>query len=117
MSAIRESRVLFYAELGARCTLLPFFGVMPAAHIDSQTVRLTRSPRAWLVMMQRCGIREDGVDNGPKPLPPHLPARTAWHLPEDEELGELRVASLKTVSQSCTKYRFRQQILPRPAQR
>ena len=34
-----------------------------------------------------------------------------------EELGELGVTSLKMVSESCAKQRFRQQILPRPAQR
>ena len=47
------------------CALF-IFGIVPAAHVESQAVRLTRSPRAWLVWMQGCVIREDGIDNGPR---------------------------------------------------
>src|ERR1700693_5384073 len=54
------------AGVGAWTVLsLMFFGIVPAAHIDSQTIRLARSPRTWLVWMQSCDIREDGLDNGP----------------------------------------------------
>src|SRR5205823_2160178 len=43
-----------------------FFGIVPAAHVESQAVRLTRSPRAWLVLMQGSFICEYGIDNRPR---------------------------------------------------
>ena len=39
---------------------------MPAAHVESQAIRLTRSPRAWLVLMQGCFICEYGIDDRPR---------------------------------------------------
>src|SRR6185437_5167720 len=48
------------------CARFMFFGIVPAAHVESQSVRLTRSPRTWLVLMQGRCIRENGVDNRPR---------------------------------------------------
>src|SRR4029077_8724036 len=50
------------------CALFIFFGSVPAAHVESQPVRLTRSPRAWLVWMQGCCLCENRVDNRPRSL-------------------------------------------------
>jgi hypothetical protein len=44
---VRDWKSRSFLLRGARsrgCTLPTFFGVMPAAHIDSQTIRLMRSP-------------------------------------------------------------------------
>lgn len=46
------------------CALM-FFGIVPAAHILSQVICLTRSPRAWFVWMKGCFICEYGIDNSP----------------------------------------------------
>jgi hypothetical protein len=65
---VRDWKSRSFLLRGARsrgCTLLAFFGVMPAAHIDSQTIRFMRPPRTWLVWMQGCLFRENGVDDGP----------------------------------------------------
>src|SRR5205823_2385585 len=40
--------------------------MVPAAHAESQAIRLTRSPRAWLVMVQGCFICEYGIDDSPR---------------------------------------------------
>src|SRR5439155_20477452 len=40
--------------------------MVPAAHAESQAIRLTRSPRAWLVLVQGCFICEYGIDDSPR---------------------------------------------------
>jgi len=48
------------------CALFISFGIVPAAHVQSQAVSLTRSPRAWLVLVQGCFICQYGIDNSPR---------------------------------------------------
>src|SRR5580765_1508961 len=48
------------------CALFTCLGIVPAAHVESQAIRLTRSPRAWLVLVQGCFICEYGIDNRPR---------------------------------------------------
>ena len=55
------------------CALFIFFGIVPAAHVESQAVRLTRTPRAWVVLLQGCCICENGVDNRPRSFHRVLP--------------------------------------------
>src|SRR5437667_8401652 len=57
--ALRDFRIMGRA-------LFFFFRILPAAHVECQAVRLTRTPRAWLVLLQGCFIREYGIDNRPR---------------------------------------------------
>jgi hypothetical protein len=48
------------------CAFVVSFGIVPAAHVEGEAFRLTRSPQAWLVWMQGCFICEDRIDDSPR---------------------------------------------------